>query len=94
MVQQVKASHILVKTDTEAGSLLFDIKRGIITFEDAARQKSICPSGKKGGDLGWFRRGQMVKEFEDAAFAMKKGELSKPVKSQFGWHIIRVDDVK
>ncbi len=94
MVKQVKASHILVKTDTEAGSLLFDIKRGTITFEDAARSKSICPSGKKGGDLGWFGRGQMIKEFEDAAFSMQKGELSKPVKTKFGWHIIRVDDNK
>lgn len=92
MVKQVKASHILVKTDTEAGSLLFDIKRGTISFEDAARKHSKCPSGKNGGDLGWFGRNQMVKEFEDAAFALQKGELSKPVKTQFGWHIIRCDD--
>ena len=94
MPRQVKASHILVKTDVEAGSLLFDIKRGTITFEDAARQKSSCPSGKKGGDLGWFGRGQMVEEFEDAAFSLQKGEISKPVKTKFGWHIIRCDDQK
>jgi parvulin-like peptidyl-prolyl isomerase len=94
MVKQVKASHILVKTDTEAGSLAFDIRRGAITFEDAARQKSLCPSRKNGGDLGWFGRGQMVKEFEDVAFSTPKGEMSKPIKTRFGWHIIRVDDVK
>ncbi len=94
MASKVNASHILVKTDLEAGSLLFDIKRGIITFEDAARQKSLCPSGKRGGSLGWFGKGQMVKEFEDVAFTLKKGELSKPIKTQFGWHIIRCDDLK
>lgn len=92
MARQAKASHILVKTDTEAGSLLFDIKRGTISFEDAARKFSKCPSGKNGGDLGWFGRGQMVKEFEDAAFSLQKGEISKPVKTQFGWHLIRCDD--
>jgi peptidyl-prolyl cis-trans isomerase C len=93
MVSKVKASHILLKSETEAGSLAFDIRRGTIKFEDAARKFSTCPSGKKGGDLGWFGKGQMVKEFEQAAFSMQKGEM-KVVKSQFGWHIIRIDEVK
>lgn len=93
MVNKVNASHILVKTEQEANVALFDITHGK-NFEDVAKEKSICPSGKKGGSLGWFGRKQMVKEFEDAAFSMKKGEISKPVKSQFGWHIIKVVDTQ
>jgi peptidyl-prolyl cis-trans isomerase C len=57
MVSKVKASHILLKSETEAGSLAFDIRRNTIKFEDAARKFSTCPSGKKGGDLGWFGKG-------------------------------------
>ncbi len=94
MPKKVNASHILVKTETEAAALLFDIKRGAVAFEDAAMKHSLCPSKKKGGNLGWFGRGMMVKEFEDAAFALKKGEYSKPTKTQFGWHIIRCDDTQ
>ena len=93
MAKKVNASHILVKTEQEANVILFDLKTGK-SFEDIAKEKSLCPSGKKGGNLGWFARGQMVKEFEDAAFALKKGEISKPVKTQFGWHIIKVIDVQ
>jgi len=94
MARQVNASHILVKTDTEAGSLLFDIKRGTISFEDAARKHSMCPSARNGGSLGWFGKNQMVKEFEDAAFALQPGEISKPIKTQFGWHIIKCNEVR
>lgn len=93
MTSKVHAAHILVKTEQEALGLLFDIKHGK-EFETIAKEKSLCPSGKKGGDLGWFGRGQMVKEFETAAFELKPGELSKPVKTQFGWHIIKVIEVK
>lgn len=93
MANKVHAAHILVKTEQEAFGLLFDINHGK-NFEDVAKEKSLCPSGKKGGDLGWFGRGQMVKEFETAAFSMKSGEMSKPVKTQFGWHIIKVIEVK
>jgi parvulin-like peptidyl-prolyl isomerase len=93
MAKKVNASHILVKTEQEANVVLFDLKAGK-SFEDIAKEKSLCPSGKKGGNLGWFGRGQMVKEFEDAAFSLKKGEISKPVKTQFGWHIIKVIDVQ
>ena len=90
---RVNASHILVKTESEANVALYDVTHGKL-FEDVARQVSICPSSKKGGNLGWFSRGQMVKEFENAAFSLKKDEISKPVKSQFGWHIIKVNDLQ
>jgi len=89
MTTKVHAAHILVKTEQEALGILYDIKHGK-EFADEAKTKSTCPSGKNGGDLGWFSRGQMVKEFETAAFAMKPGELSKPVKTQFGWHVIKL----
>ena len=92
MTTEVKASHILVKTEDEALSLLNDIKDGKISFEDAAMENSMCPSGRNGGDLGFFGKGMMVKPFEDAAFALKKGEISEPVETQFGWHLIKVTD--
>ncbi len=94
MAKKVYAKHILVKTEEEANIALYDINNAGKAFEDVARQKSLCPSGKNGGDLGWFGRGQMVKEFEDAAFAMQKGEVSKPVKTRFGWHLIKVEDLQ
>jgi parvulin-like peptidyl-prolyl isomerase len=72
---------------------VFDLKRGA-DFEEMAKEKSTCSSCKKGGDLGWFGRGKMVKEFEKAAFELNKGELSRPVKTKFGWHIILVEDKK
>ena len=93
MTSKVHALHILVKTEQEAFGLLYDINHGK-KFEDVAKEKSLCPSGKQGGDLGWFGRNMMVKEFEQAAFALKPGELSKPVKTQFGWHIIKVIEAK
>jgi len=93
MPRKVHAKHILVPTEKEALEVLFDLKQGK-DFEQLAKEKSQCPSKKKGGDLGWFARNQMVKEFEQAAFALKPGELSKPVKTQFGWHVILVVDAK
>jgi len=92
MANKVNASHILVKTEQEANVALYDVTHGK-SFEEVARSKSLCPSGKSGGSLGWFGRNQMVKEFENAAFSLKKGEVSKPVKTQFGYHIIKVNDV-
>ena len=81
----------MVKTEYEAKKLREDINAGKISFEDAARQISLCPSGHEGGDLGFFKRGVMVKPFEDAAFAMKEiGEVSEPVETQFGWHLIQL----
>ncbi len=89
---EVCAKHILVETDSQASEILQDIKEGKITFEDAAKRSSKCPSGVRGGDLGYFGRGAMVKEFEDVAFSTAKGEISFPMKTQFGWHLIKIID--
>ena len=86
---QVRASHILVSSEREANRILDELRKGK-DFSGMARRYSTCPSGKGGGDLGFFGKGQMVKEFEDAAFSLKEGELSKPVKTDFGYHIIKV----
>jgi len=93
MPKKVQASHILVKTESEANVVYFDVTHGK-SFEEVAREKSICPSRKHGGDLGWFGRGQMVREFENAAFSMERGQISKPVKSRFGWHIVKLVDAQ
>ena len=93
MPTKVQESHILVPTEAKAMELLFDLQRGK-DFGEAAKQNSMCPSKKNGGDLGWFSRGQMVKEFEDCAFSLEKGKISKPVKTRFGWHLIKVVDSK
>lgn len=91
MVSKVNASHILVKGEGEAYLILKQIREGK-AFEEMAKEKSICPSRKRGGSLGWFGRNKMVKEFEIAAFAAKKGQIIGPIKTQFGYHLIRVDD--
>ncbi len=88
-VHEVRASHILVKTRPEAVKLRKEIMKGEISFEDAARQYSLCPSGQRGGDLGFFNRKQMVSAFSDTAFDLKPGQISDPVGTQFGWHIIK-----
>lgn len=93
MATEVKASHILVATEDEAKSLYNKIKNSK-DFAEAAREFSKCPSGQAGGDLGFFPRGVMVKPFEDAAFSLKEGELSEPVQTQFGWHLILVTGIK
>ncbi len=92
-VNEVKARHILVKTKEEAEAIVKQLDGGA-KFEDLAAQHTTDPSGKTtGGDLGYFAPGQMVPEFEKAAFALNVGEYSKePVQSQFGWHIIMVED--
>ncbi len=92
-VKSVKAAHILVKTKEEADTLKTMIDDGE-DFGVLARQYSECPSKASGGDLGYFQRGQMVKEFEDAAFTLPVGTVSAPVKTQFGWHLIKVLDKK
>jgi peptidyl-prolyl cis-trans isomerase C len=88
-VTEVRASHVLVKTRKEAVQIKKDIESGKITFEQAAEQYSLCPSGQYGGDLGYFNRKQMVQQFADTAFDLKVGEISDPVGTKFGWHIIK-----
>ena len=88
----VSASHILVDSEDRCNEIKSEIENGGKSFEDAAKEYSTCPSGKSGGSLGTFGKGQMVKEFEDASF---NGELNKilgPVKTKFGYHLIRVDE--
>ncbi len=91
--EEVRASHILVKTEQEAKDIISQLEKGA-DFAKIAKEKSVDPSKERnGGDLGFFSKEQMVKEFADAAFALKKGETVKaPVKTQFGWHVIRVTD--
>ncbi len=91
--EEVHARHILVATEDEAKALIADLKKGA-AFDKLAKEKSTDKaSGAEGGDLGWFKKSDMVKEFADAAFALKKGELTDtPVKTQFGYHIIKVED--
>ena len=86
----VAASHILVDSEEKAAELKAKIEAGEVSFEDAARENSSCPSCQNGGALGEFTRGQMVPEFDEAAFSMEVGELRGPVKTQFGFHIIKV----
>jgi peptidyl-prolyl cis-trans isomerase C len=90
--EEVSARHILVETEDEAKKILADLKKGG-DFLAMAKEKSKDPGSKEnGGDLGFFGKEQMVPEFAEAAFKLNKGQLSEPVKSQFGWHVIRVDD--
>lgn len=90
--EEVSARHILVETEDEAKKILADLKKGA-DFIAIAKEKSKDPGSKEtGGDLGFFGKDQMVPEFAEAAFKLNKGQLSDPVKSQFGWHVIRVDD--
>jgi foldase protein PrsA len=91
--EQVRASHILVKTKEEADEIAKELKNGA-DFAKLAQEKSTDDSKHNGGDLNYFGRGQMVKEFEDVAFSLKVGEISEPVKSEFGYHIIKVTDHK
>lgn len=89
--QRVKASHILVDNLDKANELYENIKNGD-DFADVARKYSTCPSSRNGGDLGFFGRGQMVKEFEEKSFSMNVGDISEPVKTQFGYHLIHLTD--
>lgn len=93
MVSQVRASHILVNSKGEADKILNRLRAGA-KFEHLAKKHSNCPSGRRGGDLGFFGKGQMVKPFEDVAFSLQKGQVSDPVKTQFGYHLIIVTDIK
>ncbi len=90
LVDKIKCSHILVKKQSEALSIIERIKNGE-SFANLAKELSIDKgSGKKGGDLGLFGKGMMVKPFEEAAFKLKKGEMTaEPIKTEFGYHIIK-----
>jgi peptidyl-prolyl cis-trans isomerase C len=89
--EEVRARHILVETEEEAKAILEQIKGGA-DFATLAKEKSKDPGGADGGDLGFFAKGQMVPEFSEVAFKMYEGQLSNPVKTQFGWHIIRLEE--
>jgi peptidyl-prolyl cis-trans isomerase C len=90
--EEVHARHILVGTEDEAKAIEDQLKKGD-DFAELAKQKSKDPSGAAdGGDLGYFTKDQMVPEFADAAFKLDKGQISDPIHTQFGWHIIKVED--
>jgi peptidyl-prolyl cis-trans isomerase C len=88
---EVHARHILVETEDEAKAVVAELKKGA-DFAELAKAKSKDPGSADGGDLGYFTKDQMVPEFSEVAFKLEKGQLSDPVKSQFGWHVIKVED--
>lgn len=89
--EEFNASHILVETEEEAKTLIEQLKGGA-DFAELAKEKSTGPSGPNGGELGWFGPGQMVKPFEEAVMALEVGTVSEPVQTQFGWHVIKLND--
>ena len=92
--ESVSAKHILVDNEELCKEIKEKINNNEITFEEAAKQYSSCPSKEKGGDLGMFNRGMMVPEFEEAAFTLSINEISNPVQTQFGYHLIKVENKK
>ena len=89
--EEIHARHILVKTEAEAREIAKLANRGG-DFAALAKERSTGPSGAQGGDLGFFKKGDMVPAFEQTAFALQAGEISEPVKTQFGWHVIKVEE--
>src|SRR4030088_3188065 len=89
--QEVHARHILVETEDEAKAVAEELKKGA-DFAELAKKKSKDPGASDGGDLGFFTKDQMVPEFSNVAFTLEPGKISDPVKSQFGWHIIKVEE--
>jgi len=89
--ESLRASHILVKSEAEANDVLAELKKGG-NFEDLARERSVDPTAKEGGDIGYFTRRQLVPEFEEACFKMEVGETSGVVKTDFGYHIIKLTE--
>lgn len=89
--EEMRARHILVKEEAEAKALVEELKKGG-DFAELAKKKSTGPSASRGGDLGYFGKGQMVPAFEAAVLKLKKGEVSEPVKTRFGWHVIKLED--
>ncbi len=91
--EKIHAKHILVEDREEADRIYWDLKKGLF-FEEAAKKYSRCPSAAQGGSLDYFERGQMVPDFEEVAFKLDINEISRPVKTQYGYHIIKVVDKK
>lgn len=91
--EKIRAKHILVEESQQAEQIYLDLKKGLF-FEEAAKKYSKCPSAANGGDLNYFTKGQMVPEFDTAVFGMAVNEISRPVKTQFGYHIIKLVDKK
>ena len=91
--ETANAKHILVDSEELANDVLAKINANEISFEDAAKEYSTCPSNQSGGSLGEFSKGQMVPEFEEAVFNMKKDEISTPVQTQFGYHLIKLEEL-
>jgi peptidyl-prolyl cis-trans isomerase C len=90
--EQVSARHILVPTEAEARAIAIEARRPGVDFADLARRRSTGPGARDGGDLGFFRRGDMIPEFAEAAFALQPGQITEaPIRTQFGWHVIRVE---
>lgn len=89
--KEFNASHILVETEEEALALVTELEGGA-DFAELAMEKSTGPSGPSGGSLGWFGAGMMVKPFEDAVFSLEDGAISVPVQTQFGWHVIKLNE--
>lgn len=91
--KEYNASHILVETEEEAKALIAELAGGA-DFVELAKSKSTGPSGPNGGELGWFGAGAMVKPFEEAVVTLQPGQISVPVKTQFGWHVIKLNDIR
>jgi parvulin-like peptidyl-prolyl isomerase len=91
---EVRARHILVDNEEHANQVKLELERSDKTFSEMAEEESEGPSSEKGGDLGFFGRGDMVKPFENKVFGMDVGEVSDPVKTEFGWHLIKKVDEK
>ncbi|MBN34950.1 MAG: peptidylprolyl isomerase [Rhodospirillaceae bacterium] len=89
--EEVWARHILVSSEEDAAAIVERARAGE-DFAELAKELSIGPSGVDGGDLGWFRPGDMVPEFEEGAYALQAGEVSNPVQSAFGWHVIKMEE--
>ena len=91
--QEFSAAHILVETEDKAKELIEELSGGA-DFAELAKEHSTGPSGPGGGDLGWFSAGMMVKPFEDAVMGMEAGAISDPVQTQFGWHVIKLNEIR
>lgn len=91
--KEYNASHILVRTEEEAAALVEQLNAGA-DFAELAKEKSEGPSGPRGGELGWFGKGAMVPTFEEAVIALEVGAISSPIQTQFGWHVIKLNDTR